>query len=49
MTFDEVLSQVQALLLKTGGQKVAEAEECFRLALDVARRQEQSPWNCRPP
>jgi class 3 adenylate cyclase/predicted ATPase len=28
-----------SLLLKTGGQKVAEAEECFRQALDVARRQ----------
>jgi predicted ATPase len=28
-----------SLLLKSGGQKVAEAEECFRQALDVARRQ----------
>ena len=29
-----------SLLLKAGGQKVGEAEECFRQALDVARRQE---------
>ena len=27
-------------MLKAGGQKVVEAEECFRQALDVARRQE---------
>ena len=29
-----------SLLLKAGGQKVGEAEKCFRQALDVARSQE---------
>lgn len=29
-----------SLLLKAGSQKTVEAEECFRQALDVARRQE---------
>lgn len=29
-----------SLLLRSGNQKVAEAEECFRQALDVARHQE---------
>jgi predicted ATPase len=32
--------ELLTLLLKTGDQKVGEAEECFHQALDVARRQE---------